>query len=522
MPTMLNHILKLILEICWPVMLFFTIKFLISFIKRENKAAIICLALIGIIMLYGNFTAPVRGGYDNNHDFQIMGNSISETKTLFLYKEVSPVFLKSSIDIASNYSLAALLTFNRALPLLSLFLFYAGLRSIGSGIISSLLASVFLFLNFHLFLNASSFSTTSANFFTIISSFTAFSACFAKQKISDEDIIWIFSATIITSMARIETVPALFIMGIGLLYEKRKVKDPILNSFSGKFLSILGIICLMPCLYFQLFKLSYSTIGLASTYTPLKIISLFHMQMIEENLAILFSPVPAEAFPKNIKIGIGIFIFIAIIICIFSYVKNKKNSDRIPALAYLLTAIYFSLLYSWQDLYPLHFMRHRLFFMIPFAALIPFLLRYINDIIFKIRISRQLKYFFSAFFCISYFLLNISTAKALDNELRSNDLEWALLLKEQKFIRENYLVTERILSAKQDMLNLYYRNASSKPLKRIIYMPSDYITHTKKRNWEVRYAVPFRTIKFKHAFHTTFQNETHEKIIIQPGFYLPK
>ena len=516
---MLNHILKLILEICWPVMLFFTFKFLISFIKREHKAAIICLAIIGITMLYGNFTAPVRGGYDNNHDFHSLGNSISKTKTLFSFKEVSPIFLKSPIDIASNYSLAALLTFNRALPLLSLFLFYAGLRSIGSGIISSLLASVFLFLNFHLFLNASSFSTTSANFFTLISSFTAFSACFAKQKISDEDIIWLFSAIIITSMARIETVPALFIMGIGLLYEKGKVKVPILNSFSSKFLSILGTICLMPCLYFQLFRLSCNSIKLARINNPFIV---FNMQMIEENLAILFSPVPAEAFPKNSDIGIGTFIFIAIIICIFFYVKDKRNSGRIPALAYLLTAIYFSIIYYWQDLYPLHFIRHRILFMIPFAALIPFLLRHINNIISKIKISRQLKYFFSAFFCISYFLLNISTAKALNNELRSNDLEWNLLLKEQKFIREKYLVTTRILSAKQDMLNLYYRNDSSKPLKRIIYMPSDYITHTKKRNWEVRYAVPFRTIKFKHAFHTTFPNETHEKIIIQPGFYLPK
>lgn len=516
---MLNHILKLILEICWPVMLFFTFKFLISFIKRENKAAIICLAIIGITMLYGNFTAPVRGGYDNNHDFQSMGNRISNTKILFLFKEVSPIFLKSSVDIASNYSLAALLTFNRTLPLLSLFLFYAGLRSIGSGIISSLLASGFLFLNFHLFLNASAFSTTSANFFILISSFTAFSVCFAKQKIVCEDIIWLFSAIIITSMARIETVPALFIMGIGLLYEKVKVKVPILNSFSSKFLSILGTICLMPCLYFQLFRLSENSIKLARINNPFIV---FNMQMIEENLAILFSTVPAEAFPKNSNIGLGIFIFIPIIICILFYVKNKRNSDRIPALGYLLTAIYFSIIYCWQDNYPLHFMRHRLFFMIPFAALIPFLLRHINNNFFKIRISRQLKYFFSAFICISYFLLNISTAKALDNELRSNDLEWALLLKEQKFIRENYLVINDFSSPKADIIKLYFRNNVSAHNKHLIYIPSDKILLLRANKMQLKYIFPFKTIKFKHAFHSNFQNKGNENTLIQPGFYYIK
>ena len=177
----LKSFLKILMECSWLITLICTARFLYSFYKKENRINIFVLLLVASVMLYGNFTSPIRGGYDNNHDFISVEIDFHNNNELFSYKEISPVFLKDIIDRTSNYSLKAILDTNRIIPLFSMLLFFATVRYAGAGSIGSLTGTAVLFLNFHTFLNASAFSTTSAAAFIFISSLAAFVSFLRKN-----------------------------------------------------------------------------------------------------------------------------------------------------------------------------------------------------------------------------------------------------------------------------------------------------------------------------------------------------
>ncbi|MDP2865821.1 MAG: hypothetical protein Q8O90_06235, partial [Elusimicrobiota bacterium] len=166
---MREYLLQYSVILSWAVSLLFLGKFAFDWWRCEPSRgnALLALTAIAVPAAIAAFLLPPRGGYDNNHDYLSLGTTFFTARPVVfpLFKEYSPLFTDGLADLLSGFSLRAVLWKNRLLPVLSLFIFFAGLRRLGAGLAASAGAAALLFLNFLSPLNASSFSTTSSNMF---------------------------------------------------------------------------------------------------------------------------------------------------------------------------------------------------------------------------------------------------------------------------------------------------------------------------------------------------------------------
>ncbi|MBO4555693.1 MAG: hypothetical protein J5706_02960, partial [Elusimicrobiales bacterium] len=335
---MTGNLISIIMLVSWPIMIFLSGFFLFNFFRKESKTQLIFLAAIAAIILYASFTAPVRGGYDNNHDFASISLKMDWSPAMYSYKEIAPIMVKQLIDKSSGYKLSAILTANRLIPVLSMLILYAALRISKAGKTGSLAGTALLFLNFHTFLNASSLGTASLAAFVFISAMASLLNLAAKEKITEKDLIWIFSSAIIAAMTRIEHLPALCILGTTAFYLKLKENNDVFRNQKCIFIFFAGTACVAIC---ALFQFSFAPQKLLQKSS---MISNFNMQMIAENFSIIFSQNPAKAFPSNLQpLSIySLFLFLLLAMGLFPDGLNlwNKNLKKFHPLPCALAAIF--------------------------------------------------------------------------------------------------------------------------------------------------------------------------------------
>ena len=202
---MREYLLQYSVIFSWAISLFFLCKFALDWRREEPSRgnALLALAAIALPAVLAAFLLPPRGGYDNNHDYLCLGTTFFTSRPLVfpLFKEYSPLFTDGLADLLSGFSLRAVLWKNRLLPVLSLFIFFTGLRRLGAGLAASAGAAALLFFNFLSPLNASSFSTTSANMLIWLLSLLALFDAHASARLGARSLLWILATTILVISA---------------------------------------------------------------------------------------------------------------------------------------------------------------------------------------------------------------------------------------------------------------------------------------------------------------------------------
>ena len=498
--------------ISWLACLFFSFRFLFIFLKDEinqDRKVYVYFALFAAFMLYGIFSSTVRGGYDNNHDFGLLALNLSA----FPDKEAAPVFLKILADRISGFDIRAVLYLNAVLSFLSFLFFYAFLRKSGLKKIYSFFASSIIFLNFHSFLNARSLSTTYSVIFVMSMALCSFAYSANKKNISQADLFWIFSSVFLTVLSRCEQLPALFIFSLALLLCCILRKDPVLKNKISIFICFAGFSLSVLFLFYELHH------KVLNYYFYKNFFVNFSMQFISENFALLFFKDLSSAFPSMDSFSAWA-VFLLVFICLGAFGSNKRENKALYA-ALLLSFAYFCFIYLWHDEFPLHFIRHRMYMMVPFAALCGFSMQASEEILAK-KIIFIKKYFPSVIFtfCFLYAALNINASHKLNSFLRTNDKEWNLIIDFWPEIQGKCAVLTDRKSEKKYFFKYYTERNSGKNCY-FYYFSADLLVFQKKyEKWETPAGfLPVMTEVFRHSFYTTSPDENKNKAIVVPGFY---
>ena len=426
--------------VCWGLNIFFLARFALEWHKNEPHklrawAAIGAIAALAVTLA---IFLPARGGYDNNHDFMCLGETFFtyHPGRMLTFKEVSPLFTDGVSDFLSGNSLSALLWKNRLLQVFSIFVFFTGLRRLGAGVTAAAASTAFLFLNFLSPLNASSFSTTSSNLFLWLVSLLAVFDAFASAGPGAAGSAWIMSSLVLVISARIEFLPVNLLLLTGLAAGK---------AFRGNrfFLKAenLAVIAAgaFPAAAWAIHSLAPNPAGqVMGDIHPLS--NLFY-QLGARNLGVIAGTEPVlrglEKIIVHASSAASSALCLALILLALSGITAgcltdaRNTRTRLAALALLASWIaYFSVIFQPLDFHPLHFMRHQLYFFVPFAYLFALGLDG-----FERAAGAGRKVFFAAACLLalaSYAALNAKAALGFNRELRTNDRELDFLMKAQR------------------------------------------------------------------------------------------
>ena len=358
-----------------------------------------------------------RGGYDNEHDFQYLATEFFKPvppASVFYGKEVSPLVLDGIGDAVSGYSLAAVPVKNRLLVFFSAVLLFACLRRCGLGRSASFFGFSILYFNFLAALNGNTFSTTPGNLFYVCSALYA-AAAFDSGRRGRAGLLWALCGLFLVVAGRYELafLPGLLLV-VSLVRPGGAMRDLLFSGGGRKVLPELlaaAALCL-AWLYFVAGRTPYNGPSTAEFLRPA---AHFAYQLWEKNLA-LFLPLPAAS---------AWIIAAACFVLAFAGAPAAGDRRRLFYVWMVLAWVcYVSEIFVPQDLYPLHFMRHQLYFFLPFA----FLAALAWEAAWDTRAVR-LKWALLAVFCAVYLRANAAAALSLEGEKRSNDIEWNLLLK---------------------------------------------------------------------------------------------
>ena len=475
--------IKILISLSWPLSVYYSFLFVKKTLIAENKKTIMLLAATALFMLACNFIPAIRSGYDNNHDFQIISSVFFPNATIF--KEISPIFIKRAVDIISNSSLYALVLVNRVLPVFSLMLFFAVLRRCGTGITASFAGTAFMFLNFHVFVNSSSFGTASVIVFSLMAAFSAYVSCCKKEKINVSDLIWIFASSIIVITARVEHTPVLFLLGlitatIQISKNGKTLKKPVFLTAI-----LAGTLLITVCFTHQLFSYQKMTSNLCKPERPA---DTFQMQFIKENFSIMLSKSNEFPFPEKRSRATKTD-FIILYLALLPILPEIRKL-RFYYIASYSIFIFYNIFFVWQDTFPMQFARHRIVMMIPFAAMIAFALQEISDLMPKSSAGRLIKRqgkMAIASLCFFYGIVNAITAKSLNIYLMNNDREWEFLLKTQPKIQFTYKAESSLFKQnRRGIIKLYFESSKNRNAQSIYYISHDDIALEEENSYADR------------------------------------
>jgi tetratricopeptide (TPR) repeat protein len=515
--------------------LFLLKKFYAFFMQSDIKKRIISILVLLLIFSSSMVFFPsvtVRGGYDNNHDIEYLSRSFFDIKQVNLImgaKEASPLITDGISDIISGFSLETILIKNRVLVFFSALILFALLLKLRLDFSAAILGFGLFYFNFLTILNANTFTTTSSNVFFFLSSLFAL-VCFQSEKKNIKtNIIWVLSAMFLVLTARYELfiVSLLgFVTVVGIYIKERKVRLDFLKAHS--FFSV-GLVAYFGICFLWLISLAgsipYNGPDIANA---LNLFGNFKYQFIERNAAF---------FMAQASLLIPLLLLLSFFIILFRGLRDKEKFFRNSVIVAFLVfwIIYFSMIFVPLDLYPLHFMRHRFYFLLPFVILFPFAMD--SGIFFlkskwAVKIIRPL---FLIILLIAYISANIFAVKSLQKERRTNDIELEFLSKAQKELANKYSVIYPAFNSKFFLLKKYfpfYKDCSRfrearyikylSPEKFIMKEKGDIIQkyHPLKSNYIAKDNDPALKISFKHKFYTMFSDrEAREEIPIEMGFY---
>lgn len=451
---MIEYLLQYSVIISWALNIFFLLKFSREWWRGEpaRGGALLALAAVAVPATITAFLLPPRGGYDNNHDFLCLGTTFFTSRPLVfpLFKEYSPLFTDGVVDILSGFSLQAVLWKNRLLPVLSIFIFFAGLRRLGAGLAASAGGTAFLFLNFLSVLTASTFSTTSANMLIWLLSLLALFDALAAPRLTAGGLTWILSSTVLVISARFEFLPANLMILSGILLSRPAAENKHLLK-PGNLLVIIPWAGLLAVWAARVLSVGPER-HLRNLLSPVR--NLVY-QLGELNLAVVSGAALPAASPPDVPVMTqpagtaavicGIFILTALAGALLGSMADKDKGKRYMAFTALLLLWigYFSVIYGSTAFYPLHFMRHQLFFFLPFACLFALGADGFESAAMRLPGSWK-KMFYPLFivFLAAYAAINARTALGLGGELRTNDRELAFLMEARRDWEPGCLVVQ--------------------------------------------------------------------------------
>lgn len=418
--------------LCWAGALFYAGRFAADRLKEDGRLpALLAMAAVALPAGLLPFLLPPRGGYDNEHDLECLGAAFFTLKPeLFrLYKEYSPLFTDGLADLLSGRSLEAVLWKNRLLPALSSCALFAALRRAGAGLAAAAGGTALVFLSFLSLLSASSFATTSGVMFVWSLSLLALADLHAAPEPDARRLAWVLATTVLVAGARFEFLPANFLLLAASLWSKPRARLRGLLRAPRLLLLLAGAALLAPWLA-RAAALSPER-QLAGKYEPaLNLAS----QLGDRNLAVLAGAGPAYPAPGGApaappsKLGHALaWLFTLGALAAAAAGPLRRRGGLALAAALLAWCLYFASIYGPPDLYPLHFMRHQLFFFVPFALLAALGLRGAEEAASARPAAARAFPFALAALVAGYAALNVRAARSFDAELRTNDRELAFL-----------------------------------------------------------------------------------------------
>lgn len=472
---------------------------------------------------------PLRGGYDNDHDFGYAGTnffSLADVGGNISQKEYAPQLGITLGDIASGYSLRAVPLLNNTLlwPVWALLVFCA-LLELDAGICGAVFGSGLLAFSFLSILNARTFATTGWNMFFAASALL--SAARFRGNFSFDGFIWFLCASFLVFCGRYELLPPLGLLAVLLLYGARA---ELLASWERY--SVSTAVWLLLCLVWL--WLLYSNDHYNGP-PMLDTLNNFLEQLGAQNLSMCLG------FGKRFPVFMTVFFFALLAI---RGVLDGKSRFAV-ALQWVWVAVwvyYFSAIFMPLQLYPLHFMRHNLYFYIPFCILAGL---GVSAIRFAPQPARKALCAALGLLLAAYGVANAGAALGLNRELRTNDMEWHFLLDARKNwppdcvavypyqdsrigIIAKYFPFERPADALRSGKRMLVYKSPLHNVVKVMFAPQD-VPFTDFSNLIAPdYSIPVLSTTFTHKFYTIWHGspelETEAEVPLTIGFYkaLPK
>ncbi|MBU2529765.1 MAG: hypothetical protein KKD35_01895 [Elusimicrobia bacterium] len=499
--------------------------------KKKILAALVFVLVFSSSMLFFP-SVTVRGGYDNNHDVEYLSRSFFDVKQINMVvgsKEASPLITDGISDVISGFSLNTILVKNRLVIFFSALILFALFIKLKLDYTAAVLGFGFFYFNFLAILNGNTFSTTSSNMFFWLSSFFAI-VCFQSEKKNiKSNFIWVLSAIFLVLTSRYELFIISFIgflIALGIFIRERKLRFTAIRkyrAFGFVMATYLGI-CFLWITHVRGFA-SYNGPNLGETFNLLEN---FKYQLIEHNVA-LFMPQASLLVPVLVLLSFFLILYRGL------DDKGKLAKNFIAGPFIMFWIAYFSIIFVPLDLYPLHFMRHRLYFFVPFIILIAFAWDSFIFFLRRLRFLKILKPLMVLALIIIYVLANIRAVDSLQSERRTNDIELNFLSESQREMADKYIVIYPAFDSRFFLLKKYfpfYEDCSiNKEAEYLKYISVEKFIIERKENIIQNYHplkpgyvkakdnAVFKT-SFNHKFYTMFSDrEKRAEIPIEIGFY---
>ncbi len=534
MKNLISYVLYFFISAAFLINAWFLIAEFCGWLKRGTvKSRLVLLLLLAATFAAAQFScrglAP-RGGYDNDHDFNYLSMSFFNPGTagmVMSVKEASPLIFSSLGDLASGFSLSAVPARNKLLMFLSAVLLFACLRRLGLGFTASFFGFALYYFNFLALLNGNTFSTTPANMMLLFSALFA-TANFENRRRDFKGLLWALAAFFLVWTGRYELA---FLPAVLLLFSLLRPDGALRGLLArpggrGGAWVLLGAAAVLCAAWGVRLIANLQYNGPAPREAVL-LAGHLRYQLIEGNLGVLLPR--AAALIPYLAAGALVLTFLG------AWFSTRRAERLILWMATLLWALFFSSIFILQDQYPLQFMRHRLYFFVPFVFLFASAAETCSARLAG-RIFRPAGWALLACFCVLYLGANAKAARALEPEKRTNDHEWALLLDAQRNwpVGCMLVLPEYDRHHRRDLVKKYFPllggDCFGKTPECVIkYLPayrqifSDSGAVSGYGPGSPSYAPPgsrvFREALFTHKFYTTFNSETREEPPVRTGFY---
>lgn len=472
---MLVTLIQIIIPAAWLINIACLILFLYNSWKQESnkKTALAVLLLISAGMFYMESGITLRDGCDEQIVMNILSHSFFEKN---IVRESAILFIYDILFYLTGKSLNVILICNKVLPFISIVLFFTILRRLGISITCSASAAALMFLNFNMMIAASSMYPSSCIIFLTLCSIASASFAFINSNSGKLNLklylLWFFSvlALIISFRAEIAPIPALlFILSFYFLFRKNKLS---LADFKFPDYAIL-LIGIAACAICSAAALSFLSSDLINPgFEPYRNI-IYHL--IAYNFSVLFDGRLYIAAEKNIYMSLSMQImFLAlsvfILIGLGNLIKQRNQINTGKTVIYLmffLLLLYAVNIYATRDCYPLQFVRQNIVCFTVFAFVFAF-----SSEGYKNIFNRQKNYFasFVTLFIFFYFCINAQTAFSLNNELRTNDKTWQIILNAQKELKGKYNIYSLFDRNNKTFINHFFHSDDKKYLKKIAFI----------------------------------------------------
>ncbi|MFA5139171.1 MAG: hypothetical protein WC728_08050 [Elusimicrobiota bacterium] len=391
--------------------------------RREGRPArYVLAAAVGFLAAAWAATAGtgLRGGYDNEHDFHSLSADFfrGSGRHSPVSKEHSPVLLFWLSDRLSGGSLEAILVTQRLAWSASAALVFAAMLASGAGLFAAFLAAGAYLFHFLSILNTYAFATTNGNVLYLLSAVCALAGLFDPARDPLRNLLWFLSSALLVLASRFEFVP---------LLAAGAAMSAVGSGWPGRLLKARGLrraAWIAGCAVFLGAAAYWAWVLVRGGMIPKpgderwalfsRMAESVDFHLGEHDLSPLFG-IPSR---------LASWIFGGVLVLVL--VRGRRSPTLLWRVFLAGWALYLPLFFPPISEYPLHSMRHHLYFLLPFLFLCGVLM---DDLFVD---PRAPLWGIASLGLAGYLGLNACHARSLDAEARTNDIEWRFLYKTRR------------------------------------------------------------------------------------------